>query len=310
MTKFISPLALLGIAFRWQTMYNHSRIHCNESTDKGVFMKLTVLTDNNTIIDRYLLGEPALSFYLEDGAQRLLFDTGYSDVFLQNAARLQIDLSQVPLIVFSHGHNDHTCGLLALQQSGFLSGKTLLAHPDAFAPKYLQQQGHKEDIGAPYTASALARLCTLQLSAEPVWLTKRLLFLGQIPRQIAFEAKMPDSFTIRNGIPIPDELLDDTALVYCGADGLTIITGCSHSGICNICAYTRQLIPDRPIVRIIGGFHLFADDERLQQTIAYLETLQLQELLPCHCVSLTAKIAMSKTLPVQEIGSGEQFNWP
>lgn len=29
-------------------------------------MKLTVLTDNNTIIDRYLLGEPALSFYLED----------------------------------------------------------------------------------------------------------------------------------------------------------------------------------------------------------------------------------------------------
>ena len=51
-------------------------------------MKLTVLTDNNTIIDRYLLGEPGLSFYLEDGEDSLLFDVGYSDVFLQNARTL------------------------------------------------------------------------------------------------------------------------------------------------------------------------------------------------------------------------------
>ena len=40
-------------------------------------MKLTVLCDNYTIIDRYLLGEPALSFYLEDNGSTILFDTGY-----------------------------------------------------------------------------------------------------------------------------------------------------------------------------------------------------------------------------------------
>lgn len=272
-------------------------------------MKLTVLTDNNTIIDRYLLGEPALSFYLEDGAGRLLFDTGYSDVFMQNAAQLHLDLSQVPLLVFSHGHNDHTRGLLALHRQDLLRGKTIVAHPAAFAPKYLEQQGQKEDIGSPYTADALAQLCTLRLSAQPLQLTERLLFLGQIPRQMAFETKQPDSFTIQNGSAQPDELLDDTALVYRGSEGLTIITGCSHSDICNICAYAQQQYPGVPVVRIIGGFHLFADDEQLQQTIAYLERLRLKEIFPCHCVSLTAKIAMSKTLPVREIGSGEQFTW-
>ena len=47
-------------------------------------MKLTVLCDNYTIIDRYLLGEPALSFYVEDNGQQLLLDAGYSDVFLKN----------------------------------------------------------------------------------------------------------------------------------------------------------------------------------------------------------------------------------
>ena len=71
-------------------------------------MKLTILCDNNTMIDQYYLGEPALSFYIEEGDQRLLFDTGYSDVFLRNAASLQIDLTQPMDIVLSHGHNDHT----------------------------------------------------------------------------------------------------------------------------------------------------------------------------------------------------------
>ena len=39
-------------------------------------MKLTVLCDNNTFIDQYYLGEPALCFYLENGEDRILFDTG------------------------------------------------------------------------------------------------------------------------------------------------------------------------------------------------------------------------------------------
>lgn len=277
---------------------------------RGEFMNLTVLTDNNTIIDRYLLGEPALSFYLEDGEQRLLFDVGYSDVFLRNAAQLGLNLAQTPRIVFSHGHNDHTRGLLALQQQNLLRGKTIVAHPAALEPKYIEQSGQREDIGSPYSAGVLAQLCTLQLSSQPLQLTEHLLFLGQIPRQMAFENRQPDSFTVHNGAAQPDMMLDDTALVYRGAEGLTIITGCSHSGICNICAYARQLYPGTAIVRIIGGFHLFADDGRLQQTIAYLESLQLRELYPCHCVSLTAKIAMSRRLPVRELGSGEQFIWP
>ena len=43
-------------------------------------MKLKVLVDNNTYIDQYFCGEPALSFYIEDGERKILFDTGYSDI--------------------------------------------------------------------------------------------------------------------------------------------------------------------------------------------------------------------------------------
>ena len=54
---------------------------------------LWVLADNNTLIDRYFLGEPAASYYLELDGLRILLDTGYSDVFLRNAEKLGIDLN-------------------------------------------------------------------------------------------------------------------------------------------------------------------------------------------------------------------------
>lgn len=57
-------------------------------------MQLTVLVDNNTLIDRYYLGEPGVAYYLEDGDVRILFDVGYSDIFLRNAQALGIDLSR------------------------------------------------------------------------------------------------------------------------------------------------------------------------------------------------------------------------
>lgn len=50
-------------------------------------MKLKVLEDNNTFIDMYYLGEPAISYYIEDGENKILFDVGYSNTFIENAKR-------------------------------------------------------------------------------------------------------------------------------------------------------------------------------------------------------------------------------
>ena len=72
---------------------------------------LRVLVDNVTYIDEYLLGEPALCFYIEESGRKILFDTGYSDVLIKNAKILGIDLGQITTIVLSHGHNDHTQGI-------------------------------------------------------------------------------------------------------------------------------------------------------------------------------------------------------
>ena len=72
-------------------------------------------------------------------------------------------------------------------------------------------------------------------------------------------------------------MLDDSALVYCGEKGLTIITGCSHSGICNITEYAKAVCGDDRIAGIIGGFHLLEITPQVEKTADYL---RLQVLRP------------------------------
>ncbi len=65
--------------------------------------------------------------------------------------------------------------------------------------------------------------------------------------------------------------MDDSALVYKGNKGLFIITGCSHSGICNIIDYAKKVCQEKRVYGVIGDFHLFEKNERLEKTIQYLK---------------------------------------
>jgi len=265
-------------------------------------MKLTVLTDNNTIIDRYYLGEPALCFYLEEGDHRILFDTGYSDVFIRNAEALGIDLHAVTDIVLSHGHNDHTGGLRYLMDAMNCTNVRLTAHPGVFAKR--EYEGLS--VGSPVTEEE-CRACGIRmnLTCTPVKISDRLTFLGEIPRVMSFESAFPVGMIREHGTESEDYVMDDSALVFRGKEGLTVITGCSHSGICNITEYAQSLTEEvLPLQGVIGGFHLMKDDRQLRETVSYLKEHVTGTLCPCHCVSLYAKHCLMKELPVKEVGVG------
>ena len=66
-------------------------------------MKITVLTENTA--GGKFLAEHGLSYLIEIDDQKILFDTGHSDVFLKNASQLGIDIqTEVETVVLSHGH--------------------------------------------------------------------------------------------------------------------------------------------------------------------------------------------------------------
>lgn len=267
-------------------------------------MKLKVLEDNNTFIDMYYLGEPAVSYYIEDGEDKILFDVGYSDAFLFNAEKMNININNITKLVISHGHDDHTGGL-----KHFFDKKRnveLISHPESF--------NYKEDdtglyIGTSLSKEQLSKMCRLNLSREPIQVTKHITYLGEIPILNDFESRYTIGKSIINGEKVDDNIEEDSALVYKGENGLFIITGCSHSGICNIIEYAKKICKDNRILGVIGGFHLFENDGRLKNTINYFKNNNIKYLYPCHCVSLKAKIEIAKQLEIHEVGVGLELEF-
>lgn len=267
-------------------------------------MRLKVLVDNYTYIDEYYFGEPGVSYYIEDQGQAILFDVGYSDLFLKNAKAMKIDLSQVSSIVLSHGHNDHTGGLKHFFKQDREKAVAIITHPHTFNQKTFAG----EKISAPFTKNEMKKLSDLVLTKKPLKLTKNITFLGQIPRVFPFENNQPLGLEKSKGKWQDDYLLDDSALVYQGSDGIFIITGCSHSGICNIIEYAKKITNDPRVIGLIGGFHLFDVNQRLDQTIDYFIDNKITELYPCHCTSFFVKAAIHQKIPIHEVGVGMEIS--
>lgn len=263
-------------------------------------MKLTVLADNNTYIDKYYIGEPALSYFIEFAEHRILFDAGYSDAFIQNAQKMGIDLNSITEVVLSHGHDDHTRGLQFLTDILKAPKRPLIAHPNAFNPKY-NNNGYN---GAPYSEEEISHYFQFLPSKTPHYINENVIFLGEIPISQSFEARRPIGSVIIQGEKVDDYAYDDSAMVFKTDRGLVIVTGCSHSGICNIIEYAKKVSHTEKIAAVIGGFHLKEVDERLEKTICYLEDAKIGSFYPCHCNSLKAKCAMNQRLDIIEVGVG------
>jgi 7,8-dihydropterin-6-yl-methyl-4-(beta-D-ribofuranosyl)aminobenzene 5'-phosphate synthase len=279
-------------------------------------LSLTVLVDNTTLADLDFRGEAGLSFFIETAGKKILFDTGLSGLFLANAETMGIDLTDLDCLVLSHGHIDHTGGLPALARhlagTGTAGRKSrvpeLIAHPRGFWQK--EKAGRKN--GSPLRDDEIRTLFPVSLSAEPVWITDDLVFLGEIPRRFAFEQGDPDKRLLHTpeGNTGPDYLTDDSALAFRSDAGLVVITGCSHAGICNITEYAREVCDEKHVRDIIGGLHLLSPEpKRFEKTGKYLNRLHLNSLHACHCTSLQAKLALGDYCPMQETGVGLNIEW-
>lgn len=267
-------------------------------------MRLVVLVDNCAINGRNLKGEGGACYYIEDEDTKFLLDTGATGLFMENAKNLEINLDDIDTVVLSHGHYDHTGGL-----KDFIESKqnkiNIICHPLTFNKK----KKEKRNMGAPYTKQEIVKAANVNFCDKPIKISKNITYLGQIPDTFDFEKRKLMGEIEIDGKYKDDYIMDDSALLYKAKDGIYIITGCSHSGICNIIEYAKKVSGNHNVLGVIGGTHLQEINTQLDKTIKYFKENNIKDLYPCHCTKFYVKAEMFKTLDIKDAHVGLGINW-
>lgn len=252
-------------------------------------IKIRLLTEN-LASDMVWLAEWGFSAWIEYAEIRILFDTGYSDVYCRNASHAGIDLQTVDFIALSHLHRDHTRGLL---YHPFETRKKLITHPRVLTDSLATDD---KVILQDYADIQLRIKNDFDVvdTRECREFADGAFFLGEIPRVTSFE----------RGTFFDDPMPDDTALAFATEKGVVIVAGCSHAGICNICEYGKA-VTGQSLYAVIGGFHLLHDENPpVEETIAYFKAEKPACLAPVHCIDFDIQARFQSALNYSRPGSG------
>lgn len=256
-------------------------------------IKITTLSENTA--GPGALGEWGLSMLVEVDGMKILFDTGSGIAAVQNAGLMRIDLAEVDRMVLSHGHFDHTGGLLeVLSRAG---GKEIIAHPDIWARKYGSlDDSPKRYIGIPFVREALEVMgASFKLSKEPVKISEHVMTTGEIPMLTDYEIVEKYLCVMEGDELKQDPINDDLALIIDTEFGLVVILGCAHHGIVNTLVQARKVAGKELIYAAIGGTHLVhASKERLEKTAVALHEMGVQYLGASHCTGFKAAAYLAR----------------
>jgi 7,8-dihydropterin-6-yl-methyl-4-(beta-D-ribofuranosyl)aminobenzene 5'-phosphate synthase len=256
-------------------------------------VSVTTLMENTSGAP-FVHGEWGQSLLVETDENTILFDTGPSDLIIENSARLGVNLFKIDKIVLSHGHYDHTGGLqavlLALLESGAKpDGIEVVAHPHVFQDKFIYiKDMASHPIGIPFSREDLEGLgARFNLSTGPVKLNSFTMTTGEVQVSVDHE-KIDATLHVQKGDSyVPDELADDLGIIIKTDKGLILLLGCAHRGIINTINHARKVTGIDKVYAVIGGTHLVsASPEQLDATVAALKEMKIEKLGTSHCTGL------------------------
>ena len=267
-------------------------------------IKLNILSENRDNCN--FKGESGLSVLIEAFNNSFLFDTGYSNLFIENAKLLNINLNNVNTVVLSHGHSDHTNGVQYLS-----NGKTIILHPQCFKDRWSIRK--QEFVGFKINEQQLKQNHNVVLTTAPTKIFNNCYFLGEIPMIIDFESNGNSSTTLDSNLTQTDHTEDDSGVAITTKQGLVIFTGCGHRGVCNTIEHAKNITGQSTVYAIFGGFHLRKLEKQkkiIDKTIDYIKNNNIKIVYLGHCVTDDVIDYMEQHLPFTQIiriAAGKQF---
>ena len=254
-----------------------------------------------------------ISFYVETKKHKLLLDLGPSEDTLRNAVALGIELSDVDTVILSHGHYDHSGGILPFTK---INNQAVIymqaAATDAYfaddgkdAPERYRYIGIDPDIEKLPQVRFISGDTVIDDELELFTIQKR-------SHELPFTNKR---LLVRKGDEyIRDDFRHEHYLVIRQDGKSVLMSGCAHNGILSILdAYMEKYgkAPDA----VISGFHLMKKTPYREEEIREIEDIA-RELnkyptifFTCHCTGTDAFDIM-KTIMGEKLSyvhSGEEI---
>jgi len=255
--------------------------------------------------------EHGLSFYIETKKHKLLVDCGATDLFMKNADTLGIDLTQVDTVILSHGHYDHSGGILPFTK---INETAKIYLKDTAGGEYYHVTSSMEKyIGIDKNILKL-------LQCEFVTGEKELddeVFLFSditgtkypIKGNLKLKKKLKDTF-------VQDSFAHEQCVVVSQEGKKILISGCAHNGIINILDRYYEIFASYPDV-VISGFHMMQKEEYIEEDVVNIqnigrELVQTQALyFSGHCTGQSAFDILKEIMgeQLQAIHSGESIRF-
>lgn len=212
-------------------------------------MKIITLVEN-TCGAEGCIAEHGLSLYIETENHRILADAGQSDAVVKNANKLGIDLSLVDTIVLSHGHYDHSGGILPvmkLNHTARIYMRKTAAEMHCNGDRYI---GIDTDI---------LKLPNVSLIDGDMKIDDELFLFGGITGRRCYPQSNRKLLKVCGGEKVPDDFSHEQCLVVTYGREKWLISGCAHNGILNILDRYNELFSGYPDY-VITGFHMMKKD--------------------------------------------------
>ena len=270
--------------------------------------KITILS---TMLSDTHIGEWGFSAMIEADGQRILFDTGSREkTVLQNSKELNINLANIDNVFLSHNHKDHTGGLITLRENyptsfsnAHIGEGIFYSRPNSRGNEHyiLKNKNTLEALGIDFISHK-----------NPSQILPGLWTTGQIPRKYD-EKNWSELGKIidLNGNNVEDTIPEDQSLFFDTDNGIVLISGCGHAGLINTLEYVKKIIPNRPIYKIIGGFHLLKlNEDKLEWTAKKMKEFGVKYFVGAHCTGLNSTYSIrnfmnlsSKNVLVGSVGT-------
>ena len=231
-----------------------------------------------------------LSFYVETENHKLLFDSSPSDVVIRNAQKLGVDLPAVDTVILSHGHYDHSGGILPLVE---LNPKAKIYMQHNVGGEYYAFDGEEKGFRYIGIDKKILSLPQVQLLKGDTKIDDELQVFTVDQRAYPLPSTNKRLRELCNGQYIQDEFHHEQNLLLTAGGKKILFCGCAHNGILNVMeTLERKFGPTSLPDLVIGGFHLMKRTEFSEADTAEVSEIANRlraykaHFATCHCTGL------------------------